>query len=75
MGNGNDNRDGDKVPAFRVLLGHTRIGDTWEARFAGEPPKDYLRVRLDDPSLAEPINAARFPAEVGGEGQLVWRRG
>ncbi|MCR6631501.1 MAG: DUF736 family protein [Magnetospirillum sp.] len=70
-----DNRDGDKAPAFRVLLGHTRIGDAWEARSAGEPPKDYLRVRLDDPSLPEPLNAALFPAEGGGEAQLVWRRG
>lgn len=71
----NDNRDGDRAPAFRVLLGHTRIGDAWEARSAGDPPKDYLRVRLDDPSLPEPLNAALFPAEEGGEAQLVWRRG
>ncbi|CEF48488.1 unnamed protein product [uncultured bacterium] len=70
----NDNRDNDKAPAFRVFVGQSRIGDAWEARSGGESPKDYLRVRLDDPSLSEPISAALFPSEDGGAAQLVWSR-
>jgi uncharacterized protein (DUF736 family) len=70
----NDNRDNDKAPAFRVFVGQSRIGDAWEARSGGESPKDYLRVRLDDPSLSEPISAALFPSEDGGTAQLVWSR-
>lgn len=70
----NDNRETETAPAFRVFAGLSRIGDAWEARSAGEPPKDYLRVRLDDPGLPEPISAALFPSEEGTSAQLVWSR-
>jgi uncharacterized protein (DUF736 family) len=70
----NDNRENENAPAFRVLVGQSRIGDAWEARSSGENPKDYLRVRIDDPSLYEPINAALFPSEDGNAAQLVWNR-
>ena len=70
----NDNRDSDNAPAFRVFAGQSRIGDAWEARSNGDKPKEYLRVRLDDPSLTEPISAALFPSEDGSTAQLVWNR-
>lgn len=70
----NDNRDNDNAPAFRIFVGQSRIGDAWEARSGGENPKEYLRVRLDDPSLSEPVFAALFPSEDGSEAQLVWNR-
>ncbi len=70
----NDNRDNDNAPAFRVLLGQSRIGDAWKARSGGDSPKNYLRVRLDDPGLVEPISAALFPSEDGSVAQLVWSR-
>lgn len=70
----NDNRENENAPAFRVLVGQSRIGDAWEARSSGENPKDYLRVRIDDPSLYEPINAALFLSDDGGAAQLVWSR-
>ena len=70
----NDNREHENAPAFRIFIGPSRIGDAWEARSNGDPPKDYLRVKLDDPCLAEPISAALFPAEDGSSAQLVWNR-
>ncbi|MCU4161456.1 DUF736 family protein [Acidiphilium sp. AL] len=70
----NDNRTGDNAPAFRVFVGKSLVGDAWEARSGGESPKHYLRVKLDDPSLNEPITAALFPSEDGGTAQLVWNR-
>ena len=70
----NDNRDGEAAPAFHVVFGHARIGEAWEARSAGDHPKDYLRVRLDDPSLITPLRAALFPAADGETAQLVWSR-
>ena len=70
----NDNRENENAPAFRVLIGHQRIGDAWEARSSGGNPKDYLKVRIDDPSLYEPINAALFPSEDRKTAQLVWSR-
>jgi uncharacterized protein (DUF736 family) len=70
----NDNRENENAPAFRLLIGQSRIGDAWAAKSSGENPKDYLRVRIDDPSLYEPINAALFPSEDGNGAQLVWSR-
>jgi len=70
----NDNRESENAPAFRVLVGQTRIGDAWAARSSGDTPRDYLRVRIDDPSLYEPINAALFPSDDGGAASLVWNR-
>lgn len=70
----NDNRDNEHAPAFRAFIGKSRVGDAWEARSAGEPPKDYLRVKLDDPNFDEPLNAALFWSENGREAQLVWSR-
>ncbi|MBB6255431.1 DUF736 domain-containing protein [Nitrospirillum iridis] len=69
----NDNREHDSAPAFRVFLGASRIGDAWEAQ-AASGHGAYLRVRLDDPSLTEPLTAALFPSDDGASAQLVWTR-
>ena len=68
----NDNRETENAPAFRVVVGQSRIGDAWEAQSSGDNPKYYLRVRFDDPGLSEPVNAALFPSEDGSEVPLVW---
>ena len=70
----NDNRDHENAPAFRVFVGQSRVGDAWEARSGGDKPKDYLRIKFDDPSLPEPLSAALFPSEEGTVAQLVWSR-
>ena len=70
----NDNRENENAPAFRVVVGKLRIGDAWEARITADPSRSYLRVKLDDPSLAEPLNAALFRSEDGRTAQLVWNR-
>jgi uncharacterized protein (DUF736 family) len=68
----NDDRTSRKVPAFRVFVGHSRIGEAWEAKTGGLNPKDYLKVRRDDPTLPEPITAAIFPSEEAA--QMLWTR-
>jgi uncharacterized protein (DUF736 family) len=70
----NDDRTSKKAPAFRVLVGNSRIGDAWEAKTSGLSPKDYLRVKLDDPMLTEPINAAMFASDTGDTAQMLWNR-
>lgn len=70
----NDDRTHENAPAFRVFAGNARIGDAWDARTTGDKPRYYLRVRLDDPSLPEPITAALFPSEEGDRARLVWSR-
>ncbi|WP_405054272.1 DUF736 family protein [Telmatospirillum sp.] len=39
-------------------------------------PKDCLRIKLDDPSLPEPLSATLFLSEERKEAQLmgIWRR-
>ncbi len=69
----NDNQAGDNAPAFRLFAGKSEIGAAWRQRSAGENPRDYLSVRLDDPSLPL-LSAALFESSDGKEAQLVWRR-
>lgn len=71
----NDDRTSKKAPAFRVFVGNSRIGEAWEAKTGGISPKDYLRVKLDDPILQGPINAAMFMSESGDAAQMLWSRG
>lgn len=70
----NDNRDSDSAPAFRIFVGQSRIGEAWEARSGGDNPKSYLRVKLDDPNVSEPISAALFPSDDGSTALFVWSR-
>ena len=70
----NDDRTSAKAPAFRVCVGDSQIGDAWEAKTSGLTQKDYLQVKLDDPTWAEPIHAALFTSESGQTAQMVWSR-
>ena len=68
----NDNKENDAAPAFRVFVGECEIGAAWRKRSSGENARTYLSVRLDDPTLSDPIAAALFAATDGKESQLVW---
>ena len=70
----NDNRESEHAPAFKIFVGRSRIGDAWKASSDRENPRDFLRVRLDDPSLPEPLSAALFESDDGRGAQLVWKR-
>ena len=67
----NDDRTGDDGKAFRVMLGWQHIGNAWERQSMGEPPRDYLRVIINDPLC--PISAVLFPDENGETGRLCYR--
>lgn len=70
----NDNQANEAAPAFRVFAGESEIGAAWRKRSAGEQPRDYLSVTLQDPALPEGIAAALFESSKAGEFQLVWGR-
>jgi len=70
----NDNRENVNAPAFLIFAGRSELGAAWQQRTNGETPRDYLSVKLDDPSLPEAISAALFEAADGKEAQLVWSR-
>ena len=70
----NDNQAGDNAPTYRLFAGKSEVGAAWRQRSSGDSPRDYLSVRLDDPSLAGPLSAALFETPDGKEAQLLWRR-
>jgi uncharacterized protein (DUF736 family) len=67
-------RTNDNAPSHRVYLGRVEIGAAWQKRSAGEDGRDYLSVKLDDPSFKEPIYANLFDDEGGATYSLIWSR-
>jgi uncharacterized protein (DUF736 family) len=70
----NDNRDNERAPMFLAFIGQSRVGDAWQARTNTDPARDYLQVKLDDPTWPGPVSMALFPSEDGTKAQLVWSR-
>ena len=67
-----DNRPSDNAPTHRVIIGDTEVGAGW-TRISGEG-REYLGLKLDDPSFAAPIFAHLF-ADPDGKGySLIWSR-
>ena len=66
------NRTNENAPSHRVYVGRAEIGAAWSKR--SEEGRDYLSLKLDDPSFIAPIYANLFDDE-GGEGYtLLWSR-
>ncbi|NPU66389.1 MULTISPECIES: DUF736 domain-containing protein [Bradyrhizobium] len=66
------NRSSENAPSHRVYTGRVEIGAAWARR--SEEGRDYLSLKLDDPSFNAPIYANLFEDE-GGEGYtLLWSR-
>jgi uncharacterized protein (DUF736 family) len=65
-------RTNENAPSHRVYVGRAEIGAAWSNR--SSEGRDYLSVKLDDPSFNAPIYANLFDDE-GGEGYtLLWSR-
>ena len=62
----------DKSPSHRVLVGKAEIGAAWSKRSADN--RDYLGLKLDDPSFNAPIYANLFDDEDGETYSLIWSR-
>lgn len=66
-----DNRSNDNAPSHRVLVSRAEIGAGWSKR--SSEGRDYLAVKLDDPSFNAPIYANLFDDE-GDTFVLIWSR-
>ena len=64
------NRTSDNAPSHRVLVGRADIGAAWSKR--SSEGRDYLSVKLDDPSFTAPIYANLFDDEGGETFSLIW---
>ena len=62
------------APDFRIFAGKTEFGAAWKK--TSRENRDYLSVKLDDPSFPAPIYASLVDAPEGsGDGySLIWSR-
>ncbi|MBB4398857.1 DUF736 domain-containing protein [Bradyrhizobium sp. ERR14] len=66
------NRSGENAPSHRVYVGRVEIGAGWSKR--SNEGRDYLSLKLDDPSFTAPIFANLFDDEEGEGFSLIWSR-
>ena len=65
-------RTNDNAPSHRVFVGRAEIGAAWPKR--SNEGRDYLSVKLDDPSFNAPIFANLFDGD-DDTYNLIWSRG
>ena len=63
---------GENAPSHRVFVGRAEIGAAWSKR--SNEGRDYLGLKLDDPSFNAPIYANLFDDEEGEGFSLIWSR-
>lgn len=71
----NENKKSENSPDYFIKSGSADLGVAWND--VTEPdddsePLEYISVKLEDPYLDKPINAALFHREDGAD--LVWSR-
>jgi uncharacterized protein (DUF736 family) len=64
---------GDGAPEFRILAGATEVGVVWRKSKSGSE-ETYLRVKIDDPALPQPIWGVLLEPDENGVARLFWRR-
>ena len=65
-------RTSDNAPSHRVYVGRAEIGAAWSKR--STEGRDYLSVKLDDPSFNAPIYANLFDDGDAETYTLIWSR-
>jgi len=65
-------RSGDNAPSHRAYIGRIEVGAAWSKR--SNEGRDYLSLKLDDPSFNAPIYANLFDDEEGEGYSLIWSR-
>ncbi len=65
----NDKTD-DKAPDYRIFSGSTEFGAAWKK--TSRENREYVSVKLDDPSFPAPIYASLVEADGGHS--LIWSR-
>ena len=61
----------DKAPDYRVFAGSVEFGAAWKK--TSNEGRDYLSVKLDDPSFPAPIYATLVEGEDDNH-SLIWSR-
>jgi uncharacterized protein (DUF736 family) len=67
-----EHRSSDNAPSHRVMIGAACIGAAWTK--ASNEGREYLGLKLDDPSFTAPIYANLFETQSGESYDLIWSR-
>jgi uncharacterized protein (DUF736 family) len=67
-----DDRIGENVASHRVMVGQVEIGAAWTKQ--PDDDREYLSIKLDDPSFTAPILAKLISDGSGQTFQLIWSR-
>lgn len=62
----------ENAPSHRVFVGRAEIGAGWAKR--SNEGREYVGIKLDDPSFTAPIYANLIDDEDGETFNLVWSR-
>jgi uncharacterized protein (DUF736 family) len=65
--------ENENAPTHRVFVARAEIGAAWAK--TSKEDRDYLSIKLDDPSFTAPIFASLFADEDGKTFNLIWSRG
>ena len=64
-------KESDKAPDYRVYAGAMEIGAGWKKQSVAK--REYVSVKIDDPSFPAPVNA-RLVDDEDGNTSLYWTR-
>jgi uncharacterized protein (DUF736 family) len=64
--------ENENAPSHRVFVSKVDIGACWQK--SSKEGRDYLSIKLDDPSFTAPIFANLFADEDGKTFNLIWSR-
>ena len=67
-----ETRSNENAPSHRVFVGKADIGAAWTKR--SNEGREYLGLKLDDPSFTAPIYANLFGDEGEDSYSLIWSR-
>jgi uncharacterized protein (DUF736 family) len=66
-------KDNDRTPDYRIFTGGIELGVAWK-KTVRDADREYLSVKLDDPSFSSPIYASLVKGESEGGFMLIWSR-
>lgn len=64
--------EGDKAPNYRLAVGTVECGAGWKK--TSREGRDYISVKIDDPTFPAPIYATLSETDTAGEYALIWSR-
>lgn len=67
-----ESRASENAPSHRVMVGRAEIGAGWTK--TSNEGREYLGLKIDDPSFTAPIYANLFEDQDGKSHSLIWSR-